>query len=105
MSLLSFIPTPYKIIAVLGALGAFLTISAWVVNRIDAKGYKRCKDEYAVASATAKDTARSKIIPTGKKYDKIKNDVARQPNLYDPVGRLVALAIDKLPIGGGSGDK
>lgn len=91
------IPLPMQVWAVGFAIVALLGALWGIYHRIEQKGYYRCEVSHVAAAAKAKDDARAKIIPSGRKYEKIKSEVAREPGLNDPVGPRVTLAIDRLP--------
>lgn len=96
MSLFSLIPTPFRIYAILGAVGVVLVALGVVAYKIDRAGYNRCDNQYKAAALVEGEEARAKIIPLEAKYGKLKARVAKEPGLNDPVGPRINAALDGL---------
>ncbi|MDB5490371.1 MAG: hypothetical protein JWO78_220 [Micavibrio sp.] len=71
--------------------------TGYIAYRLDKRGYDRCETKYTAAAQAQKETSRTGIIQTEKKYDKIQNILARTLGPDDPVGLRVELSIDSMP--------
>lgn len=93
----NFIPAPARIWVVLGLVVVVVVALGVAVYKIDKNGYDRCEANYAAAALELKNKSREEIIKSGKKYDKIKTEIAKVKGADDVVGPRVELAIDRMP--------